>query len=148
MPATLIRITTLPDTPVPHGHETIHVPMTSEDRRRVRRKLTTSNNQQLALELPTGTVLLVGQVLYVDEVRAFVVSAAKEDVLVVTPRSLPEAAFVGHLIGNLHRDIDIQDDEVIALWNAPLEARLIKAGLEVTRALRPFSGKPAGEHSH
>ena len=36
-------------------------------------------------------------------------TAAPEDVLVARPAECPEAAGIGHLIGNLHRDIDAQE---------------------------------------
>ena len=148
MTETLTRIRALPRRLPLDEYEVIELPMTSEDRRRVRRRLTASDGREFALELPTGTVLSVGHALYAEGHTAYVVTAAPEDVLVVTPRSLEEAAFVGHLIGNLHRDIDIVGGQVIALWNAPLERRLEKEGLEAERTMRPFKGRPPGEHSH
>ena len=129
-------------------HEIIELPMTSEDRVRVRRRLRASDGREFALELPTGTVLHVGQAVYADDENVYIVAAAPEDVLVVAPSTLQEAAFAGHLIGNLHRDIDLVDDKVIALWNAPLEKRLVKENLSFERAQQPFKGKPPGEHSH
>ena len=148
MPETLIRIQTLPH----HHHceefEVVELPMTSEDRQRVRRRITASDGREFALELSTGTVLHVGHALHIEGETAYVVTAAPEDVLVVTPETIQEAAFVGHLIGNLHRDIDIVEGRIIALWNAPLERRLEKEGLNAERTQRPFKGKPPGEHSH
>ena len=148
MQNTLIRIQTLPHLHHVKGYDVVELPMTSEDRVRVRRRLKTSDGLEFAVELPTGAVLAVGHALYVADKTAYVVTAAPEDVLVVTPKTLEEAAFVGHLIGNLHRDVDIVGGQVVALWNAPLEARLAKEGLEAERTQRPFKGKPPGEHSH
>ena len=148
MPQTLIRIQTLPHLHHFDDYEVIELPMTSEDRQRVRRRLTASDGQAFALELPTGTTLHVGYALYAEGGKAYVVTAAPEEVLVVTPNNVEEAAFIGHLIGNLHRDIDIREGQVIALWNAPLEQRLEKEGLAAERTKRPFRGKPPGEHSH
>ncbi|MEM6428094.1 MAG: urease accessory protein UreE, partial [Deinococcota bacterium] len=130
-------------------HNVVELPMTSHDRQRVRRRIVAEDGTELALELPTGTTLHVGQVLHQAGDTVYVVTAAPEDVLVVHPRSLNEAAFVGHMIGNLHRDIDIADDgSIAALWDAPLEMRLQQAKLEVIRSQQPFRGKPVGEHSH
>lgn len=128
--------------------ETIWVPMTSADRRRVRRRLEAPDGAVFALELPTGTVLRPGQVLHAGAGRAYVVRAAPEDVLVIHPRTLAEACRAGHLIGTLHRDIDLEGDGIAVLWDAPLEDRLRRAGLAVDRVLRPFHGQPPGEHSH
>ncbi|CAN5898359.1 urease accessory protein UreE [soil metagenome] len=148
MHKTPVRVQTLPHLHHFEGYEVVELPMTSEDRVRVRRRLTASDGREFAVALATGTVLHVGHALHVDGKTAYVVTAAPEDVLVVTPKTVREAAFVGHLIGNLHRDIDIADGQVVALWNAPLEAKLQKEGLEAERTQRPFKGKPPGEHSH
>ena len=130
------------------GYKIVDLPMTSEDRVRVRRKFRASDGREFALELPTGTVLHVGHALHVVAETAYIITAAPEDVLVITPKSIEEAAFVGHLVGNLHRDIEIVQGQILALWNAPLERRLEKEGLNFERTKRPFKGKPPGEHSH
>ena len=130
------------------GYDPVWVPMTADDRRRVHRLLEVSDGTLLALDLPTGTILHPGQVLHSAGRRAYVVSAAPEDVIVVRPRDTAEAARAGHLIGNLHRDIELADDGIVALWEAPLEERLRRAGLAVERTRRAFHGNPPGEHGH
>lgn len=125
------------------------LPMTAHDRRRVRRRLHAEDGAEFELALPTGTVLQVGLTLHVGDARAYVVAAADEAVVVVRPRNLGEAARVGHLIGNLHRDIDVDDDgTLVAQWDEPLERRLRSAGLEVAVEHRPFRGRAPGEHAH
>src|SRR5262245_39745576 len=91
------------------GH-VVQLAMTAHDRRRVRRIVEAPDGTRLALELPTGTVLVPGQVMHRANGRAYVVAAAPEDVIVARPRSLEEAARVGHLIGNLHRDLEAVGD--------------------------------------
>jgi urease accessory protein len=77
-----------------------------------------------------------------------VVEAAPEDVLVIRISSAKEAAFVGHLIGNLHRDIDIDGDSIVVLHDEPMEERLLRAGLRFERAQRPFHGNAIKGHVH
>ena len=144
-----IPVRALPGTPGGHeGCDPIWVPMTADDRRRVHRLLEVSDGTLFALDLPTGTIMRPGQILHAEAGRAYVVSAAPEDVLVVRPRNSAEAARAGHLIGNLHKDIELTDDGVVVLWDAPLEERLRRAGLAVERARRPFHGNPPGENGH
>lgn len=127
----------------------VEVPMSAVDRRRVRRRLVTPDGPVLELALPTGSVLGVGLVLHVDDERAYVVTAQAEATLVVRPRDLAEAARAGHLIGNLHRDVEVlADGTLVTLYDAPLEARLRAAGLAATYEDRPFSGRAPGEHAH
>jgi urease accessory protein len=87
-------------------------------------------------------------VLYRNGARAYVVVAALEDVLVVRPRGIDEAARIGHLIGNLHRDIETMDSAVIALADAALADRLRRAEVPFTAERRPFHGRAPGEHAH
>ena len=132
----------------PAGLPIVELPMSAIDRRRVRRLIEAPDGVVLALELPTGTILHPGQLLYHDEEVAYVVSAADEDVLIAHPRDLAEAARVGHLIGNMHRDIFALGNDVIALADDVLADRLARAGISCERARRPFHGRAPGEHSH
>jgi urease accessory protein len=149
-PDAAISIRALPEDHHPHASDAdiVEIPMTAEDRRRVRRVVEATDGTRLALELATGTVLHPGQVIHRAEVREYVVTAAPEDVLVVRPRSVEEAARIGHLIGNLHRDIEVRGGDVIALADDALADRLTRAGVAFERSLRPFQGRAPGEHSH
>jgi urease accessory protein len=127
---------------------TIEIPMTAHDRRRVRRMIDAPDGARFPLELATGTVLRPGQVLHQDEGRRYVVAAAPEDVIVARPRDLAEAARVGHLIGNLHRDLEADGGDVVALADAALADRLRRAGVPVVEDRRPFHGRAPGQHAH
>src|SRR5262249_62292929 len=61
--------------------------LTAEERRWGRRRVRTLAGRELTLALPTGSVLVPGEVLHVDAEWYLAVEAAKEAVLAVTPRS-------------------------------------------------------------
>ena len=122
--------------------------MTAHDRRRVRRIVEAPDGARLALELATGTVLVPGQVLHRHGELAYVVTAAPEEVIVARPRTFDEAARLGHLIGNLHRDLEAADGVVFALADAALADRLRRAGVPFDVELRAFHGRAPGEHAH
>jgi urease accessory protein len=127
---------------------TIEIPMTAHDRRRVRRLIEAPDGVRFPLELATGTVLRPGQVLHERDGRSYVVAAAPEDVLVARPRDLDEAARLGHLIGNLHRDLEAVGGEVVALADAALADRLRRAGVPFVEERRPFHGRAPSGHAH
>jgi urease accessory protein len=127
---------------------TVEIPMTAHDRRRVRRIIEAPDGARFPLQLATGTVLRPGQLLHHSGDRDYVVAAAPEDVLVARPRDLAEAARVGHLIGNLHRDIETRGDDVVALADAALANRLHRAGIPFVEDRRAFHGRPPGVHAH
>jgi urease accessory protein len=148
-PSTPIPVRVLhPHAEPPAGLPVVELPMSAIDRRRVRRLVEAPDGVVLALELPTGTILHPGQLLHHDAEAAYVVSAADEDVLVVHPRDLAEAARVGHLIGNMHRDIHASGSDIIALADSVLAERLARAGVPYEQAKRPFHGRAPGEHAH
>ena len=128
--------------------DVVQLPMTAHDRRRVRRVVDAPDGTRLALELATGTVLVPGQVLHRAGGRAYVVAAAPEDVIVARPSSLEQAARLGHLIGNLHRDLEAAGDLVIALADAALADRLRRAGVPFEIERRAFHGRAPGDHAH
>jgi len=123
-----------PQAEPPAGLPIVELPMSAIDRRRVRRLLEAPDGVVLALELPTGTILHPGQLLHHDAEVAYVVSAADEDVLIAHPRDLAEAARVGHLIGNMHRDIFAAGNDIVALADDVLAERLARAGVACERA--------------
>jgi urease accessory protein len=127
---------------------TVEIPMTAHDRRRVRRMIEAPDGERFPLELATGTVLHPGQVIHRTASRAYVVTAAPEDVIIARPRDLADAARVGHLIGNLHRDIEVDGDAIVALADAALADRLRRAGIPFDEARRAFQGRAPGDHAH
>lgn len=145
--ATLEKVAVLPEQTTT-GLTLIFVIMTAEERRRVRRRLIFSDSVEIGLALPTGTVLTPSTVLYKTSTKAYVVEAAFEQVLVVQPKNLGEAAKIAHFIGNLHRDIDMQNDAIIVLYEPAIEIRLQKLGYSVARDQRPFMGRPTGGDAH
>ncbi|WP_425146090.1 urease accessory protein UreE [Deinococcus sp.] len=127
----------------------VHVPMTALDRRRVRRRLMAPDGTELHLAFPTGTYLAPGSVLEVRGNVTYVVRAAPEDVAVIRPGSMAQAARVAHAVGNLHRDfVECVEDgeEFLALWDAPLELLLTRLGVPFNRECRPFLGRSSWEH--
>jgi urease accessory protein len=143
----LVRIETLSDSDIA-GLEQIVVPMTAEERRKVRRRLVLPDGVEIGLALFTGSMLTPGTVLYKTATKAYVVEAALEQVLAIKPRSLTETAKIAHFMGNLHRDIDIQYENIVVLYEPALEIRLQKLGYEIARDQRPFMGRPTGSDAH
>jgi urease accessory protein len=142
----LIRIETLSNSK-PDYLEIIKLEMTCADRRRVRRRIIAPDGLEFGLALATGTVLEPGTILYANETRAYVVTAKLEEVVLIHARDWSEGARIAHQIGNLHRDIQtLENFEMLALWDAPLELLLLRLGANFEHASKPFLGRPSWEH--
>lgn len=129
------------------GSQTVEIPMTAAERRLNRRRLMAPGGQEILLALPTGTVLQPGQALVAVGATVYRVSAAPEELLLIYPQNLEQAARIGHLVGNLHRELDFYPDHLAALYEEVLAARLAKM-VRVERGQGPFLSRAPGEHSH
>jgi urease accessory protein len=87
--------------------------LTAEERRWGRRRARTRGGRELALALPTGSVLAPGDVLHVGDGWYVVVEAATEAVIVVTPRSRAEALRVAFEVGNRHLTLALDGENLL-----------------------------------
>lgn len=118
-----------------------------EDRTRSRLKLTTSMGTELGIALPTGTGLRDGDILYMDESRYIVVEAAEDDLIVIYPRDMTEAAFVAYEIGNRHLTVSINSESIMTPYNRLFEDLLKKTSVRYQCTRKVFEPIKKG-HSH
>lgn len=129
------------------GRDRDVVVMTAEERRWGRRRVTTSRGRELALALPTGSVLGVGEVLHVDHDWYVVVEGAEEPVLAVTPRSGEEALRVAFEVGNRHFTLAVDGARVLVPDDPAMEQLLGRLGVAFERARAVFVPLGVG-HRH
>jgi urease accessory protein len=121
--------------------------LSAEERRWGRRRVKTANGHELALALPTGTVLTPGQLLYVGPEYYVVVEAAEEPVLVVTPRSRDEAIRVAFEVGNRHFSVAIDGERLLVPDDIAMQQLLERLGVPWKRDRAVFVPIGAG-HRH
>ena len=98
--------------------------LTAEERRWGRRRVTTAGGRELALALPTGSVLTPGDILHVTREWYVVVEAAIEPVLAVTPRSHEEALRVAFEVGNRHFTLAVLGERLLVPDDPAMEKLL------------------------
>ncbi|MDP5225774.1 MULTISPECIES: urease accessory protein UreE [Arthrobacter] len=82
-------------------HEKVVLPVAALAKRIQR--LTSDHGRELGLRLPAGSEdLRDGDVLLAEDGNAVVVSVESSDVLVIAPRTVSEALFAAHSLGNRH----------------------------------------------
>jgi urease accessory protein len=121
------------------------VVMTAEERRWGRRRVRTEAGRELMLALPTGSVLAPGEILHVAEDWYVVVEAAREAVLVVTPRSHEQALRVAFEVGNRHFTLAADGERLLVPDDPAMEALLRRLGVAFERTRVVFT--PLG-HGH
>lgn len=109
------------------------------DRKRNRYRCTTDSGTELTLQLPRGTVLLDGTVLYNSSERTIIVRAAEESVLAIKPRDALEACRVAHHAGNWHRSLEVSTDmSLFVEADEPFETWLKQSSLSYEKTRRAF----------
>jgi urease accessory protein len=127
------------------GRERDVVVMTAEERRWGRRRVATAGGRELALALPTGSVLAPGAVLHVDADWYVVVEAASEPVLAVRPRSGSEGLRVAFEVGNRHFTLAADGERLLVPDDPAMEQLLQRLGVPFERTRAVFV--PLG-HGH
>jgi urease accessory protein UreE len=121
--------------------------LTAEERRWGRRRARTAAGRELALALPTGSVLTAGEVLHVDRDWYVVVEAALEAVLAVAPRSVEEGLKLAFEVGNRHFALAWDDARLLMPDDPAMEQLLKRLNVPFERTRAVFA--PLGQgHRH
>jgi urease accessory protein len=116
--------------------------LSREDRRRGRQRVRTQKGIEIALALPTGTILKDGDVLHVDDRRYIAVEAAKEEVLLIHPISTTDCALIAYEIGNRHLPISVREGIILTPRDGMLEEFLKRNGIKYHCAEEIFEPTP------
>jgi len=121
--------------------------LTAEERRWGRRRVRTQHGRELALALPTGTLLRPGEIIVVGPAWYVAVEAAIEPVIAVSPRSRDEALRVAFEVGNRHFTLAIDGDRLLVPDDPAMPPLLERLGVSWERDRAPFVPIGAG-HRH
>lgn len=129
------------------GLERDVVTMTWEERRKSRQRVTTAKGVEIAIGLPTGSVLEHGEIIYRDGERYIAVEAAEEEVLCIFSEDPSEAALAAYEIGNRHLPIAVSPQLLMTPFDPLLEIRFTRMGMRCERRCTPFEPARRG-HAH
>jgi urease accessory protein len=121
--------------------------LTWEGRRWTRRRLHTSGGREVALALPTGTVLPLGAVLWVAEDWYLEVEGAPEPVLAVCPHTHLEALRIAFEVGNRHFTVAADGNRLLVPDDTAMTQLLDRLGAHWTREEAVYTPLGFG-HTH
>ncbi|HUO33720.1 MAG TPA: urease accessory protein UreE [Candidatus Acidoferrum sp.] len=148
MPNTALIIDHLPDhaaTHHLHGKQEDTLVLTSEQRRWVRGRFTTAQGREIALALPTGTVLSPGAILVVESDWYLKILAAPEPVLAVLPSDNKDAIRIAFEVGNRHFPLALQENLLLVPDDTAMVQLFERLGVHFERRNETFH--PIG-HTH
>ncbi|MBI3028154.1 MAG: hypothetical protein HYY64_01410 [Candidatus Rokubacteria bacterium] len=129
------------------GKERDTLGLTWEERRWVRRRLTTVRGREVALALPTGSVLHAGQILAVEPEWYLEVESVPEPVIAVFPRDHVESLRLAFEVGNRHFSLALEPDALLVPDDPAMEQLLTRLGVRWERRTAVFN--PIGAaHAH
>ena len=104
-----------------------------EERRWTRKKTVTTAGREIALALPTGTLLEPGDVLAVEADWYLVVEARPEPVLALFPESYEAALRVAFDVGNRHFSLGQDGDTLLVPDDTAMEHLVTRLGIRWER---------------
>lgn len=129
------------------GREQDALVLTWEERRWGRRRAVTRKGREVALALPTGSVMTPGSVLAVEADWYLVVEPAPEPVLAVIPRDQTEAIRVAFEVGNRHFSLALDGKALLVPEDSAMEQLLSRLGVPWERRVTVFN-PIGGGHRH
>jgi urease accessory protein len=139
--------------PAPPGTETLlRLPLTADERTRLRGQRRSACGRDLLLQLPRGEALEPGERLASPQgVPLVQVEAAPEPVLVVHCADRLDLMRAAYHLGNRHVALELRTDSLRLLDDPVLAHLLAHRGLQVERCLEPFlpeGGAYGVPHAH
>src|SRR5215475_5007462 len=95
------------------GKERDTLALTWEERRWTRKRVTTTSGRDVALALPTGTVLRRGDIVLMETDWYLAIEGRPEPVLAVSPRDCAEAIRIAFNVGNRHFSLALDGDRLL-----------------------------------
>ena len=120
--------------------------LTSEERSSPHMVGHTEGGRTVRISLPRGTELSDGDVLTLDRDVAIIVTAALEDLFVVTPRDTLEWGIAGYQFGNLHKPVRFTSDVILTPADPIVADMLDRFKIPYERRMKQFVGRRCGSH--
>jgi len=130
------------------GLERDTLSLTWEERRWTRKRVRSTGGREVALALPTGSLLRPGDVLAREAGWYLVVEGRPEPVLAVFPRDRAEAIRIAFEVGNRHFSLALEGEGILVPDDTAMEQLLIRLGVPWKRQEAIYDPLGGAPHSH
>jgi urease accessory protein len=131
------------------GKERDTLRLSWEERRWTRRRVTTTGGREVALALPTGSVLRPGEIVAVEGDWYLTIEGCPEPVLTVAPRDSTEAIRIAFEVGNRHFPLAVDGERLLVPDDSAMVQLLSRLSVRWERGQLVFD--PVGmshQHTH
>ena len=116
-----------------------------EERRWNRRRLTTTGGRDVALALPTGSVLEPGAIILIEADWYLVVESRPEALLAIYPASQEEAVRIAFDVGNRHFTLAVEGDALLVPDDLAMEQLAGRLGVRWERRQAHYAPLGGGD---
>jgi urease accessory protein len=120
--------------------------LTWEERRWTRKRVTTTGGREVALALPTGSVLEPGEIVAVEDDWYLAVEGRPEPVLAIFPRSREDALRIAFDVGNRHVTLAIEGDALVVPDEPAMTQLVARLGAPWERRRTVYTPLGGGGH--
>jgi len=128
------------------GLERDALSLTWEERRWTRKRVRSTAGREVALALPTGSLLRPGDVIAREASWYLVVEGRPEPVLAVFPRDREEAIRIAFDVGNRHFSLALEGESILVPDDTAMEQLLTRMGVAWKRREAVYD--PLGDTPH
>jgi len=130
------------------GLERDTLSLTWEERRWTRKRVRTTAGREVALALPTGSLLRPGDVLAREADWYLVVEGRPEPVLAIYPRDREEAIRFAFDVGNRHFSLALEGECILVPDDTAMEQLVTRMGVAWKRQETVYDPLGAAPHPH
>lgn len=99
-------------------------------------RVVTDHGKELGIRLKEARALQDGDVLYMDERNAIVVSVLADDLLVIKPATMQQMGEIAHQLGNRHMPAQFEGGEMLIQYDYLVEELLQQLNIPYQRENR------------
>ncbi|AGE22511.1 urease accessory protein [Geobacillus sp. GHH01] len=119
---------------LPPHIERVYMP--SDDLVKRIQRVVTDHGREIGIRLKEAKELVDGDVLWMDEHNAIVVSVLPDDLLVIQPVSMKQMGEIAHQLGNRHLPAQFEEGEMLVQYDYLVEELLQQLGIPYKREKR------------
>lgn len=119
-----------------NGRHIERVYVSSDDLVKRIQRVTTDHGKEIGIRLKDPKDLKDGDILFIDQHNAIIVSVTADDLLVIRPVSIKQMGEIAHQLGNRHLPAQFDEDVMLVQYDYLVEELLIQLNIPFTRENR------------
>lgn len=119
-----------------NGRHIERVYVSSDDLVKRIQRVTTDHGKEIGIRLKDPKDLKDGDILFMDQHNAIIVSVTADDLLVIRPVSIKQMGEIAHQLGNRHLPAQFEEDAMLVQYDYLVEELLVQLKIPYTRENR------------